>query len=405
MRIQKGFSEKVFLFFVLSFTPVFSPADAGVPDAVMSGKKGVVAVHVNDRHGKHIVSATGSIIDGRGIIATSCYVIPKWLEKVENTLVVEMENGALSPIENLISKNCGNNVALIQIKGNALPTVDLAPGRVSGRGEDIAVITMTPRPAVAEGRITDVARSTGIIKTSVPVTLARDGSPVLNRKGEVIGVATFLPSKKQNLPAVIPAKNVAKELSRYRSLIQDLSLPPSPAGPVPPAPDRAEASGPDLAALTKEQREGKHDTAESAFLAGCSYDRARRYKEAIDAYTRAVSMKSNYAEAYVNLGLSYYKIEKYAEAVEAYRQAIKINPSVQSAYNKLGATYIILGEYSKALDAFKKSLRLDPKNSEAHFNLGVAYVLTGDRNGAVDEYTILKELDRKSAEKLLDLMY
>jgi hypothetical protein len=395
----------VLAFAVWSGASPVSPAGVVIPDAALRGKRGIVAVHVNDRYGNHIVSATGSIIDSRGIVATSCYVIPKWLEKVENTLVVEMESGALSPIENLISRNCGNNVALIQVKGNALPTVDLAPAGVPARGEDVAVVTMTPRPAVAEGRIRDVARNTGIIQTSVPVNPARDGSPVLNRRGEVIGVATFLPSKKQNLPAVIPAKNVAKEFSKYRSLIHELSLSNSPPGPAPPAPDGIRISGPEPAAFTKERREGRRDTAESAFLAGCSHDRAQQYREAIEAYTRAVSLKSDYGEAYANLGLSYFRVEKYAEAVEAYKQAIKINPSVPSLYNKLGATYIILGEYSKALEAFRKGLGLDPKNPEVHFNLGVAYVLTGDKNGAVDEYTVLKELDRKSAEKLLNLMY
>jgi TolA-binding protein len=405
VRIRKGFFREVCLFVVLSLALIASWADAKISDTEPIKKKGIVAVYVNDRSGRHIVSATGITVDGRGIIATSCYVIPKWLEKVENTLVVETENGGSFPIGNLISRNCSNNIALIQVKGNALPTVDLASGHIPGPGEDIAVITMTPRPAVTEGCIKGVAQKNGIFQMSVPVTLARDGSPVVNGRGEVIGIATFLPAKKQNQPAVIPAKNVAKEFSKYGNLIRDLSLSSSPSAPVPPAPKKTDVGEADLASLTKEQREGKYDTAESAFLAGCSYDGAHRYREAIEAYTRAVTMKRNYVEAHVNLGLAYYKIEKYAEAVEAYKKAIRIKSGILSVYNKLGATHIILGEYSKALDVFKQSIKLDPKNSEAHFNLGVTYVLTGDRNGAANEYAILKELDRKSAEKLLNLMY
>lgn len=405
MWIRKGFFQKVCLFAAVSLTSSASWADARTPDTVPSKKKGIVAVHVNDRSGRHIVSATGFMIDGEGIVATSCYVIPKWLESVENTLVVDTEDGASSPIENLISRNCSNNIVLIQVKGNAFPTVELASGHVPKKGENIAVVTMTPRPAVTEGRIKAVTRMGGSFQMSVPVTVARDGSPVLNRKGEVIGIATFLPARKQNQPAVIPAKNIEKEFGRYRNVIRDLSLSHSTVIPVPPAPGRIEPSEADLASLTQEQREGKYDTAESAFFAGSAYDMAHRYREAIEAYSRAVSMKRDYAEAYVNLGLAYYKAGKYAEAVEAYKQAIMIKPALQSAYNKLGATYIILGEYSKALDAFKQAIQFDPKNSEAHFNLGVAYVLTGDRNGAANEHAVLKELDKKSAEKLLNLMY
>jgi Flp pilus assembly protein TadD len=401
----KALFRTFFLSAVLSLTSMASWADAKVPDSVLGRKTGIVAVHVNDRSGRHVVSATGLVIDGRGVVATSCYVIPKWLAKVENTLVVETEGGVSFPIENLLSKNCSNNVALIQVKGNALPVVKLAPEHIPEQGEEIAVITMTPEPAAAEGRIKSVTRKSGFFQMSVPVTLRRDGSPVLNRKGEVIGIATFLPARKQNQPAVIPAGNVAREFSRYKNLIRDLSSSPYPASPLPPAPDTTEADEAALASLTKKQREGKYDTAESAFLAGCSYEGARRYKEAIEAYARAVSMKRDYAEAYAGLGLAYYKIEKYNEAVEAYKNAIKIRPGIQSVHNKLGATYIILGEYPKALDAFKQAIMLDPKNSDAHFNLGVAYVLTGDRDGAANEYAVLKELDTKSAEKLLDLMY
>jgi Flp pilus assembly protein TadD len=399
------FIQRLCIVAVLSLTFLASRTGDEASAAVREKKEGIVAVHVNDRNGARVVSATGVVIDGRGIVATSCFVIPKWLERVQNTLVVVTESGTSLPIENLLSSNCSNNIALIQVRGSALTPVDLALDHLPEQGENITVVTMARGPVETEGRIKSVTRKTGFFQTSVPVTAARDGSPVLSRKGNVIGIATFLPARKQNQPAVIPARNIAKEFGKYKDKIPDLSLPPSPVPPSPPGPDKTDSGEADLASLTKKQREGKYDTAESAFLAGSSYDRSRRYKEAIEAYTRAIAMKRDYTDAYVGLGLVYYKLEKYPEAAEAYETAIRINPGIYPAYNKLGATYILLGEYAKALDVFKRSIPLDPANSEAHFNLGVAYVLTGDKDGAVDEYTVLKELDEKSAEKLLNLMY
>lgn len=380
-----------------------SPTGDQASAALREKKEGIVAVHVSDKSGRHVISATGVVIDAKGIVATSCFVIPKWLEKVENTLVVETEGGTSFPIENLLSSNCRNNIALIQVKGGALNTVDLDLDHVPEPGEGITVVTMAHEPVEKEGRIKAVTRKTEFFQTSIPVTPARDGSPVLSKKGKVIGIATFLPARKQNQPAVIPARNIAKEFDKYKDRIPDLAIP----HPVPPSPgpDKTDSGEADLASLTKMQRPGKYDAAESAFLAGCSYDRSRKYKEAIDAYTRAIDIKRDFADAYVGLGLAYYKLEKYPEAAEAYETAIGINPSIYSAYNKLGATYILLGEYAKALDVFKRSITLDPTNSEAHFNLGVVYVLMGNREGAVDEYTVLKELDTKNAEKLLNLMY
>ncbi|MCL5023503.1 MAG: tetratricopeptide repeat-containing serine protease family protein [Nitrospirae bacterium] len=399
---KKALLATGFLSLAVSLIVMVHSVDARVPNLAPAAKKGVVAVYVDDRKGAHIVSATGIIVDERGIVATSCYVIPKWLEKVENSLKVETEKGSSFPVENLLSENCRNNIVLVQIRGKGLPAVKLAADRVPKTGEEVALVTMAgPAAGVKAARIKAVNRKNGFSRLSAPITVARDGSPVLDKKGEVIGVATFLPAKKQNQPAVIPARQIEKEFARLKALIEKLLLSPS-APPASPERELPEALVP---SLTKEQREGKYLTAESAFQAGSAYDKARRYREAIEAYSRAVKMKSDYGEAYVNLGVAYYKLERYAEAVEAYKKAITIQAGNHSVYDKLGATYVILGEYAKALDAFRQSIRLDPKNAETHFNLGVASVLAGDKDSAVQEYFILKELDRKSAEHLLKLIY
>ncbi len=401
MRTGKNYFQKVFLSVVMSMTLFASLADVCVSGDAPDRNRGVVAVHVRDRSGNSVVSATGIVVDGSGIIATSCYVIPKWLSKVENTLMVEMDDGASFSIEHLLSGNCNNNIALIQIRGNGLPQMELAPDYKPEQGESVSVIAMSPRYTVTGGRVRSVTRNSRLFQTTVLITTERDGSAVLNRRGQVIGIATFLPARKQNQPTVVSAWNIVKEFGKYSKRIHELS---SAVSAFRPAPGSKKDEGEEDRAPLPE-RNGKYTAAESAFLSGRSLEGSRRYREAIEAYTNAIHLKRDYVEAYVSLGISYYKIEKYAEAVEAYKKAIEINPGIESVYNKLGAAYIILGEYSKALEAYKKAIALDPEKSETHFNLGIAYVLIGDRDGAVNEYIILKELDRKRAEKLLDLMY
>ncbi|HYA31746.1 MAG TPA: serine protease, partial [Thermodesulfovibrionales bacterium] len=276
MRTEIIFIQRLCIVAILSLTFLASRTGDEASAAVHEKKEGIVAVHVNDRSGAHVVSATGVVIDGRGIVATSCFVIPKWLERVQNTLVVETESGTSLPIENLLSSNCSNDIALIQVRGSSLTVVDLALDYVPEQGESITVVTMARGPVETEGLIKAVTRKTGFFQTSVSVTPARDGSPVLSRKGKVIGIATFLPTRKQNQPAVIPVRNIAKEFGKFKNQIPDLALPPSPVPPSPPSADKTDLGEADLASLTKKQREGKYDTAESAFLAGSAYDRSRR---------------------------------------------------------------------------------------------------------------------------------
>ncbi len=394
----KNFFKGPCIFITASLLLTASGASAKAPDAVLSQKKGVVAVYVNDKAGRHVASATGIIIDRRGVVATSCFIIPKWLEVIENTLLMKTEDGPESPLEYLISQNCNNGIALIKMKGNAFPTVNLASGYKSKKGESVSLITMTsPETKVTGGRLKSMGKDENF-QVTVPLTPKYDGSPVLNRKGDVIGISTFLLGKGRKQLAVIPAKNVAKEFNRYKHLIKESSPSLFETPRVPP-------QGPSVVPAPRQQREGKEADAERYFALGSSYEKTNMIQEAIEAYKEAIRNKPDYFDAYVNLGLLYYKLGRYDEAVEAYLNAITIRPDDKSVYNKLGAAYIILGNYSMALDAFKQSLKIDPGNPETHFNLGIAFVITGNRNGAVEEYDVLKNLDRERAAKLLDLIY
>lgn len=399
MKKEKIFYGKICLALVLSLFLVTSIADAETPDIVQKQKNAVVTAYVNDKNGKHIFSESGFVVDREGIIAVSCNIISRWLKEIENTIVVEVEGGDSFPMRHVISDNCRNNFVLLKVEVEELPTVTLSSDYKPRQGEGIVVMSRSSGSGttVLNGRISNIREKDGIFQVTAPVTQERDGSPVFNLEGEVIGMLTLLPGKRQKQHIIIPVKYLSKEFSRYRPLIRETSAPSSRA--IHPAP----VSVPE--ASEKTQTGKIQEDAEQQFLRGCSYEKSNMYREAIEAYTEALRIKTDYVEAYINLGLAYYKLGRYAEAVDAYKHAIKIKPGALSVYNKMGAAYIILGEYSLALDAFKQSIKIDPNNSETHFNLGVAFVIIGDRNGAVEEYITLKKLDRERADKLLDLIY
>src|SRR3972149_6231253 len=104
---------------------IVSLAYAKVPDIVLNQKKAVVTIYINDKEGKQISTGTGFIIDQNGIIATNYHVIEKWLEVLESTLLVKMENGAYFPVENLVSSDKDNDIALFKVEGKELPTVKI----------------------------------------------------------------------------------------------------------------------------------------------------------------------------------------------------------------------------------------------------------------------------------------
>jgi Tfp pilus assembly protein PilF len=377
----------VFCAFMVSGTCL----DAKTPESVESQKKAVVAVSVDDRYGRRIVSGSGFIVDREGVVATSCNLITKFLQSQENTMAVELADGTSLPMKQLLSDDCRNGLVLITIRGRELPMVTLANGYKPKEGEEVVVMGRTSggNSTSSEGRIRSVRKQDDIFQVTVPLTPAGDGSPVFNRKGEVIGLSTLIHGKKQAQHVVFPSRYVSKEFALYGDLAKGLSVLP----PVEPLKKREEPPGTRLS-----------DMAEQEFLRGVSYEKSGMYEEAIAAYARALGINANYSDACVNLGLVYYRLGRYSKAVDAYKDAIRINPAIPSVYNKLGAAYIILGEYPLALDAFKQSITIDPRSPDTHFNLGVAFILSGDKNGALEQYILLKELDKSRAEKLLNLI-
>jgi len=379
------------VFFTLAATG--KGPDAKIPESVEDQKKAVVTVSLDDKYGKRIASVSGFIVDQEGVIATSCNLIAKWLESSENTITVGLPGGSSFPMKQLISNDCRNALALITIQGSELPAVTLAKGYKAKDGEEVVVMGRTSEGNLtsSEGRIRNVRRD-DIYQVTVPITPTGDGSPVFNRKGEVIGLSTLLYGKKQAQHIVIPSRYVSKEFTLYNDLITELAALPSPLPAVP-------VKRSDDVPATRLQEKGEQE-----FLRGVSYEKSGMYEEATSAYIRAVGINPDYTEAYVNLGLVFYRLGKYSKAVDAYKNAIRVNPYVPSVYNKLGAAYVILGDYQLALDAFKQSIKIDPRSPDTHFNLGVVSILAGDKNGALEQYILLKELDRYQAEKLLNLI-
>lgn len=389
---EKGMFIRMVCLFVF-FTLVASGRglDAKTPEGVENQKKAVVGVSVHDRYGKRIASGSGFIVDREGIVATSCNLVTKFLESQENTVAVELVSGTTLPMKQLLSNDCRNGLVLITIKGSELPAVTLAKGYQPKEGEEVVVIGRTSggNSTSSEARIKNVRRGDDIFQVTVPITSAGDGSPVFNRKGEVIGLSTLIHGKKQAQHIVFSSRYVSKEFTAYEDLAKELAMLP----PVEPLKKKEEPPG------IRSQ-----DKAEQEFLRGVSYEKSGMYDEAIAAYSRALGINANYGDAYLNLGLVYYRLGKYSKAVDAYRNALRIDPANPSVYNKLGAAYVILGEYPLALDAFKQSVKIDPRSSDTHFNLGVACILAEDKNGALEQYIILKELDTHQAEKLLKLL-
>lgn len=97
-------------------------------------------------------------------------------------------------------------------------------------------------------------------------------------------------------------------------------------------------------------------------------------------------------DAWIKLGNIFMDTRRYKEAIEAYRKALDITPDNVDVRVDMGTCYRYAGRPDKAVEEYRKAISINPGHLNAHKNLGVvlAYDL-GDRAGAVREFeTYLK---------------
>ncbi|TAK06899.1 MAG: trypsin-like serine protease [Candidatus Manganitrophaceae bacterium] len=165
----------------------------------------------------HVVGS-GFVIDPSGLILTNAHVAYG-----RQSITVTLDDGTLLPAK-LIGADPIFDLAVLQVS----PTEGLLPAAALGDsdrvrvGEEVLAIgnpmgldqTMTRGIISAINRIlpeTAYSSQEPLIQTDAPINPGNSGGPLLNRKGEVIGITTAILQEAQNIGFAIPS-NLAKRI-------------------------------------------------------------------------------------------------------------------------------------------------------------------------------------------------
>ena len=113
--------------------------------------------------------------------------------------------------------------------------------------------------------------------------------------------------------------------------------------------------------------------------------------QAIKAFTRAIELNSNYADAYFDRGIAYYELEEYEEAISDYNQAIDINPDYAYPYYERGNVYYELEEYEKAISDYNQAIDNNISITGIHYKRGNAYYKLEEYEKAISDYNQILE--------------
>jgi len=126
---------------------------------------------------------------------------------------------------------------------------------------------------------------------------------------------------------------------------------------------------------------------------------AMAYQEAITALNRAAKADPNQFAVWAQLGRAYSLAEQAEKGIEAYQKAIALKSDEAGTYNNMGQLYVKLGRMEEARKAFEAAAQINPAQAgQFYYNLGVTFYNAGDLLAAVEPLRRATEIDPKRAD-------
>ncbi|MDP2278493.1 MAG: tetratricopeptide repeat protein [Nitrospirota bacterium] len=147
----------------------------------------------------------------------------------------------------------------------------------------------------------------------------------------------------------------------------------------------------------------KPDIAEAYYNRGLAYGELGNYQRAIKDYTKAIEIElepdfSYFPYVYHNRGINYAKLGNYQQAIKDFTNGIALKPDHAEAYFSRGLAYFHRANYKQAIKDFNKAIELKPDYAKAYFIRGSVYAELGNYQPAISDYKIAARLGDKDAQ-------
>jgi serine protease Do len=190
--------------------------------------------------GRQRSTGSGFVIDPDGYIMTNAHVVTGAsrveivlpADTVDGTLATALSARSYTVAARIIGVATELDLALLKIDGIKLPALPLATYSQVRQGETVFAFgsPVGLRNSLSHGLVSAVARQTDpdspliYVQTDAPINPGNSGGPLVNTRGEVVGVNTFIMSQSggnEGLGFAVPSATVRtafKQLKQYGQL-------------------------------------------------------------------------------------------------------------------------------------------------------------------------------------------
>jgi S1-C subfamily serine protease/tetratricopeptide (TPR) repeat protein len=449
------FQKRVLSLLVMCFVLFCAPAIAKAQVARAIAHKtfpSVVLLTMESANGEDRYLGSGFFVR-EGIVATNFHVVKGSAKGSARVVGMKTEY----PIAGIVGIDRERDLVLLSVPGAKAPSLPLGDSSQLAVGDEVYVVG---NPKGLEGTfsqgIVSAIRQAGsrtLIQVTAPISPGSSGGPVLNSRGDVIGIAVATIKGGQNLNFAVPSLYLSPmlaELKPVRPLFVE-------AGPTQPprtprerhraeatpsqaqsnvasrsqrcsqldfAGEKLEANGQSSAALAKyREAELECHAAEAEgdgiplilhYILGHALAGQKRWDGAIAEYRESMSLggREDYSDCHVGIGEALEGKGDLDGAIAEYRLALQTHEpigdddpmrwyhlsSLSNIHWRLALVLSDKHDIDGAIGECREAVRLTPSDAANHEYLGSLIEQTGDLQEALKEYSTAHELDPNYSE-------
>lgn len=408
----------------------------------------VFVVEALDENGKSLMLGSGVAL-ARDFLITNCHV-------VQSGSSLRVSRGKEMWTARLIQAAPSHDLCGLRPSGLTLQPVGVRPSSKLATGEHVYAIGSPEglELTFSEGIISALRETEGVhmIQTSAPVSPGSSGGGLFDAQGNLVGITSFQLREGQSLNFALPGEWVIDSLSHSNSSTGSVNSTASDAE----LESRAWI-GIGLEAIKKEDyglaastfrksTDLKQSYAfQASFELGKIFEKSsepttsRAYEawlcsiasvqakcvygfpgqatigeaetRAIAWFEKAIELKPDYAEAWLELARTHQQRKEYDQAISAAKEATRLAPGDWNGWLDLGRYYIETKSYAEAIAALQQAEKVAPLRGDTVAPnvqkgivltfLGEAYAKRGDRKQVLRIYQELKNTNPRIAEDFL----
>ena len=117
---------------------------------------------------------------------------------------------------------------------------------------------------------------------------------------------------------------------------------------------------------------------------GIGYRRQSQFDNALNPFSKALSINTSSASANFELGQEYQRRGQLDDAIAKFKEAARLDPTKSAASTQLASVYAERGEHGEAIKHYLAVITQHPRDPKAHDGLGFAYHATGQSQKAIE---------------------